>query len=112
MRLFKILLSILLIFVLVVFFHQNYALNPDPIWIWLYPNKEFSISFSLFMAVGIMIGVILGFATAVVQIFAHKRQVHQLKSQVKKLKSELDSLRNQPIDDEVLLSDTTENVDS
>ncbi|NQU67796.1 MAG: LapA family protein [Candidatus Marinimicrobia bacterium] len=112
MKLLKILLLILLIFVLVIFFYQNYSLNPDPIWIWLYPSKEFSIPFPLLMAFGLMIGVIVGFATAVFQIFTHKRQVRLLKSQVKKLRSELDSLRNQSIDDEILLSDTTETVDS
>ncbi|MFQ6610068.1 MAG: LapA family protein [Fidelibacterota bacterium] len=112
MKLIKILLLILLIFVLVIFFYQNYSLNPNPIWIWLYPGKEFSIPFPLLMAFGLMAGVLVGFITAVFQVFTHKRQTRILRSQVKKLRSELDSLRNQTINDEVLLSDTTETVDS
>ncbi len=111
MKLIKILIAIVLIFVLVVFFYQNYSLNPDPIWIWLYPGKEYSLSFAMLMALTLMTGVIIGFATAVSQIIIQKRETLQLRTRVKKLRGELDTLRNQSIEDDIPIKDTSESLE-
>ena len=111
MKLFKILILIVVIFILVVFFYQNYSLNPEPIWVWLYPGKEFSMSFPLLMALTLMAGVLIGFMTAIMQIFTRKSETSKYRSQVKKLNNELDTLRNQPIEDNLVLSEEAESVD-
>jgi len=54
--------------------------------------------------------VIIGFLTALIQIIAQKREVISLKSKVRRLQVELDSLRNQSVEDEIIISDTDEGL--
>jgi len=50
-------------------------------------------------------GVILGFFIALVQIISQKREIIYQRSKLKKMQSELDTLRNQNIDEDLVLSD-------
>ena len=50
-------------------------------------------------------GVILGFFIALVQIISQKREIIYQRSKLKKMQSELDTLRNQNIDEDLILSD-------
>ena len=57
-----------------------------------------------FLAV-LTIGVLLGFIIALVQILSQKREIIYQKSKIKKLELELNTLRNQSIDDDLVLID-------
>ena len=50
-------------------------------------------------------GVVLGFFIALVQIISQKREIIYQRSKLKKMQSELDTLRNQNIDEDLVLSD-------
>ena len=50
-------------------------------------------------------GLILGFLISLINIFSQRRKIIYQKSELKKMKSELDTLRNQNIDDNLILSD-------
>ena len=50
-------------------------------------------------------GLILGFLISLVNIFSQRRKIIYQKTELKKMKSELDTLRNQNIDDNLILSD-------
>ena len=53
-------------------------------------------------------GLILGFFISLVNIVSQRRKIIQQKSKLKKMKSELDTLRNQNIDENLILSDDFE----
>ena len=50
-------------------------------------------------------GLILGFLISLVNIFSQRRKIIYQKTELKKMKAELDTLRNQNIDDNLILSD-------
>ena len=60
-----------------------------------------------FLAV-LTIGVLLGFIIALVQILSQKREIIYQKSKIKKLELELNTLRNQSIEDDLVLIDDFE----
>ena len=65
-----------------------------------------------FLAI-LTIGVLLGFVIALIQILSQKREIIYKRSKIKKLQLELNTLRNQSIDDDlVLMDDSEENKDS
>ena len=57
------------------------------------------------------IGVLLGFFIALIQILSQKREIIYQKSNLKKLQLELNTLRNQNIDDNLVLTDDFEEND-
>ena len=52
-------------------------------------------------------GVLIGFFLALFQIISQKSEVISLRSKLRRLQVELDSLRNQAISDDIILSDDT-----
>ena len=60
-----------------------------------------------FLAV-LTIGVLLGFIIALVQILSQKRELMYQRSKIKKLQLELNTLRNQSIEDDLVLIDDFE----
>ena len=54
------------------------------------------------------IGVFIGFLIALFQMIAQKSEIMSLKSKIRRLTSELDNLRNHEIDDEIQITDKTE----
>ena len=50
-------------------------------------------------------GVVIGFLLALFQIISQKSEVFSLKSKLRRIQSELDSLRNESIDEEIVLTD-------
>ena len=50
-------------------------------------------------------GVIIGFLLALFQIISHKSEVFSLKSKLRRVQVELDSLRNESIEDDFVLTD-------
>ena len=60
-----------------------------------------------------MLGFIGGFIIALIQILSQKREIIYKRSKIKKLQLELNTLRNQSIDDDlVLMDDFEENKES
>ena len=68
------------------------------------PNSSGIKVWIFFLAV-LTCGVILGFFIALVQIISQKREIIYQRSKLKKMQSELDTLRNQNIDEDLVLSD-------
>ena len=58
------------------------------------------------------VGVILGFVIALFQIIAQKTELISLKSKVRRLNNELDNLRNQTLDEDIILEDVVETEDT
>ena len=50
-------------------------------------------------------GLILGFLISLVNIFSQRRKIMSQRAEIRKLQSELDTLRNQNIDENLILSD-------
>ena len=50
-------------------------------------------------------GVIIGFLLALFQIISQKSEVFSLKSKLRRVQVELDSLRNESIEDDIILND-------
>ena len=51
------------------------------------------------------IGVVIGFLLALFQIISQKSEVFSLKSKIRRIQAELNSLRNESIDDDIVLTD-------
>ena len=64
-----------------------------------------------FLAV-LTIGVLIGFTIALVQILSQKREVIYQRSKIKKLQLELNTLRNQSIDEDLILTDNFDEDES
>jgi len=56
------------------------------------------------------VGVLVGFLLALFQIVGQKSEVYSLKSKLRRVQMELDSLRNQSIDDDIVLTDDVEDT--
>ena len=54
-------------------------------------------------------GVVIGFLLALFQIISQKSEVFSLKSKLRRIQAELDSLRNESIDDDIVLTDEIDN---
>jgi phosphotransferase system glucose/maltose/N-acetylglucosamine-specific IIC component len=66
----------------------------------------------VFFILVLTFGLILGFLISLINIFTQRRQIMSQRYELKKLKSELDTLRNQNIDENLVLSDDFENENS
>ena len=66
-------------------------------------EKGFNVWMVLLMT--LTTGVIIGFLLALVQIISQKSEVFSLKSKLRRLRIELDSLRNESIEDDIVLTD-------
>lgn len=66
----------------------------------------------VFFILVLTFGLILGFLISLINIFTQRRQIMSQRYELKKLKSELDTLRNQNIDENLILSDDFENETS
>ena len=68
---------------------------------------EYKNGFNVWMVLVMTLtaGVIIGFLLALFQIISHKSEVFSLKSKLRRVQVELDSLRNESIKDDFLLTD-------
>jgi hypothetical protein len=57
-------------------------------------------------------GVVIGFILALFQILSQKSEVFSLKSKLRRMQVELDSLRNESIDDDIVITDETDDRSS
>ena len=120
MKLFKYILFIVILVGSLVFLVELNELNvssegnPSVIHIpYLSINNDYNSGFPVWAVLlsTLTIGVFIGFGIALFQIIANKSESISLRSKLKKLQIEIDSLRNQPIEDEVLIKDDEESFD-
>ncbi len=108
MRLIKLIITVIIIIGCGMLLYKNQVLNPDPITIWVYPGFEKELLLPMILAITLLCGAMVGFFIGIFQILAQKRETMTLRSKVRRLQVELDSLRNQAIDDDLVLSDSGE----
>ena len=117
MKLLKYLVFILILIGSLIFLVELNNLNTvegQPIAIkvpYLVSYPEYTDGFNVWMVlVGTLTaGVLIGFFLALFQIISQKSEVISLRSKLRRLQVELDSLRNQAISDDIILSDDTNN---
>ena len=59
----------------------------------------------LVLVMTLTVGVVIGFILALFQIISQKSEVFSLKSKLRRVQVELDSLRNESIEDDIILTD-------
>ena len=87
----------------------NYAIDQVMVKIPFTDPNSSGIKVWIFFLAVLTCGVILGFFIALVQIISQKREIIYQRSKLKKMQSELDTLRNQNIDENLILSDELTN---
>ena len=69
------------------------------------PGYENGFNVWIVLVMTLTAGVIIGFILALFQIISQKSELFSLKSKLRRIQSELDSLRNESIDDHIVLTD-------
>jgi len=69
------------------------------------PEHENGFNVWMVLVMTLTAGVIIGFILALFQIISHKSEVFSLKSKLRRIQVELDSLRNESIEDDFILTD-------
>ena len=69
------------------------------------PGYENGFNVWMVLVMTLTAGVIIGFILALFQIISQKGEVFSLKSKLRRIQAELDSLRNESIDDDIVLTD-------
>ncbi len=83
----------------------SYAVDQVMVKIPFTDSNSSGIKVWIFFLAVLTCGVVLGFFIALVQIISQKREIIYQRSKLKKMQSELDTLRNQNIDENLILSD-------
>ena len=69
------------------------------------PRYENGFNVWIVLVMTLTAGVVIGFLLALFQIISQKSEVFSLKSKLRRIQAELDSLRNDSIDDDIVLTD-------
>ena len=69
------------------------------------PGYENGFNVWMVLVMTLTAGVVIGFLLALVQIISLKGEVFSLKSKLRRIQAELNSLRNESIDDEIIITD-------
>ena len=69
------------------------------------PGHENGFNVWMVLVMTLTVGVVIGFILALFQIISQKSEVFSLKSKLRRIQAELDSLRNESIDDDIVLTD-------
>ena len=72
------------------------------------PQYENGFNVWIVLVMTLTAGVFIGFILALFQIISQKSEVFSLKSKLRRMQVELDSLRNESIDDDIELTDETD----
>ena len=73
------------------------------------PGYENGFNVWMVLVMTLTVGVVIGFILALFQIISQKSEVFSLKSKLRRTQTELDSLRNESIDDDIVLTDEIDN---
>ena len=71
------------------------------------PQYENGFNVWMVLVMTLTTGVVIGFILALFQIISQKSEVFSLKSKLRRVQIELDSLRNESLEDDIELSDET-----
>ena len=69
------------------------------------PGYEMGFNVWMVLVMTLTAGVVIGFLLALFQIISQKSEVFSLKSKLRRIQAELDSLRNDSIDEDIVLTD-------
>ena len=69
------------------------------------PGYENGFNVWMVLVMTLTSGVVIGFLLALFQIISQKSEVFSLKSKIRRIQTELNSLRNESIDDDIVLTD-------
>ena len=69
------------------------------------PEYENGFNVWMVLVMTLTVGVVIGFILALFQIISQKSEVFSLKSKLRRIQAELDSLRNDSIDEDIVLTD-------
>ena len=69
------------------------------------PGYENGFNVWMVLVMTLTSGVVIGFLLALFQIISQKSEVFALKSKIRRIQTELNSLRNESIDDDIVLTD-------
>ena len=69
------------------------------------PGYENGFNVWMVLVMTLTAGVIIGFILALFQIISQKSEVFSLKSKLRRIQVELDSLRNESIDEDIIIKD-------
>ena len=69
------------------------------------PGYENGFNVWMVLVMTLTVGVVIGFILALFQIISQKSEVFLLKSKLRRTQTELDSLRNESINDDIVLTD-------
>ena len=95
MRLLKVLIGLFIVLGLAYWLNQNGSQKVD---IWLFPGFELSEkSLSTALVGTLALGILLGFLIGLVQIMSQQVVVRRQGQQLKKLRTELNTLRHSPL---------------
>ncbi|MDP6570665.1 MAG: LapA family protein [Candidatus Marinimicrobia bacterium] len=78
----------------------------------LVESPEYAEGFNVWMVLVMTLtaGVVIGFLLALFQLIAQKSEVYSLRSKLRRTQVELDSLRNESIDDDIVLTDDIDDL--
>ena len=71
------------------------------------PQYENGFNVWMVLVMTLTTGVVIGFILALFQIISQKSEVFSLKSKLRRVQIELDSLRNESLEDDIKLTDET-----
>ena len=71
------------------------------------PQYENGFNVWMVLVMTLTAGVVIGFILALFQIISQKSEVFSLKSKLRRVQIELDSLRNESLEDDIELTDET-----
>jgi hypothetical protein len=71
------------------------------------PQYENGFNVWMVLVMTLTTGVVIGFILALFQIISQKSEVFSLKSKLRRVQIELDSLRNESLEDDIELTDET-----
>ena len=71
------------------------------------PQYENGFNVWMVLVITLTAGVVIGFILALFQIISQKSEVFSLKSKLRRVQIELDSLRNESLEDDIELTDET-----
>ncbi len=99
MRLLKILILLFVVLGLAVMLSKN---SGQAVTIWLMPGKVYeNVSLSITLVSTIALGILLGFIIGLLQIMENQRTISNQNKQLKKLRTEINNLRHSGLDEEV-----------
>ena len=99
MKILRWIVTVLIMFLIVLFVIQNSNLNPPVTIKFFWKSSAVEIDALILVFLTFLLGLVLGFLIAGIKILAKKNELRVLSNNYKKLKKEIDLLRNQGLEE-------------